>query len=595
MIKKKFILSQKTINGGVDQVYFYGKILTFARRYWWAGMIIFSLMIVDIFFSIGFAYVNEKAINFIEIQSFDSFAYLLQLTAVIGVIVIALLFLLNFLKSYVPALVSRDLSEEIFLKINTLPLVKLTPYHTGDKVARIKDDPVKAVEVIGNSAYSIVNNVLLATVAFIYLSLISWPLALLTVSVGPITLIAGRYFDKKLRSISYEIQNVEAEIKGFLQEYIQGIRTIRSYDLERTMIQKYKSLKLHYNLLFMRRTTTTQLMMITLRFTNQIVFITVFFIICLLTFNGKLDIGSTIAFFILMNRVQAPFSAISQSWGMIQESYGSSKRIYEILDMVDHQFPLELNDQLDNTLVSLKQIFFRYKEETDESSLVLNNVSLEIKNNELVAIVGRSGSGKSTLAKIISGLYIPSGGKIIAKKNGFEDSSLINHVSYVPQQPYVFSGTVYENIAISNASATREEVIDAAKQAQIHQDILKLDKGYEEFISEKGDNLSGGQLQRLTIARAFLKRSPLLVLDEATSALDPENERLIVKALESYKKEGSVVVITHRLATVENADEIIVLNEGEIFEKGKHVEMVENKGLYFELLTTLNIDKEVEV
>lgn len=209
---------------------------------------------------------------------------------------------------------------------------------------------------------------------------------------------------------------------------------------------------------------------------------------------------------------------------------------------------------------------------------------MEIKKGEKIAIVGLSGAGKTTLAKIISGLYTPKDGDIVLYSN--QDVPLTAVFSYVPQQAYVFSGTVFENIAYGNPSATKEEVIQAAKSARIHDEIMKLENGYETVIAEKGSTVSGGQRQRLTIARAFLKNAPILVMDEATSALDVQSERLIYEAMDELMADKTVIVIAHRLSTIKQMDRVIVMDQGEIVEDGSHEELMALEGRYYQLVVS---------
>lgn len=562
------------------------KMMKFYKRYWILGILIFILMGVGIFFNIGIAYVSEQSLNLIELDNQSAYNQLLRMALIIGMISLILIFIQGYITNMTWFLITRDLAFELFNKIHKFPLIKMISYHTGDLIARVRGDSAQAVGIIGRSAYDLIFNVLMAVSAFTYLSTVSWPLALLVVITGPVSLFVGRIFDKKIRKLSTKQQEKDAEVKGFLQEFLQGMTTIRAFGLGDLMSEKYGDKRLSFNKVSLERTHTNQKMRAIIGLSNRLVFLVVFFTVTLLTFRGTLEIGALIAFFILMNRIQMPFQALSSTWGELQASYGATNRVNAILDEDIPENPTTFSAQHQDKLLELKNISFTYPLREGESiNIAVKNISLTINHGDKIAIVGASGAGKTTLAKMICGLYTPDEGEIelYGGQENTQGSPLTDAISYVPQQAYLFSGTILENISFSNRSASKEEIIDSAKSAQIHEDIMQLENGYDTIVAEKGSTLSGGQRQRITIARAFLKDSPLLVLDEATSAVDVLNESRVYQAMDQLMADKTVVVIAHRLSTIKKMDRIIVLDHGMIVEEGNHEELISLQGYYYQL------------
>jgi ATP-binding cassette, subfamily B, bacterial HlyB/CyaB len=308
-----------------------------------------------------------------------------------------------------------------------------------------------------------------------------------------------------------------------------------------------------------------------------------------LVLSGELTIGQLIAFNALMGSVLAPLMGMVGLWSMLNDAAVAMERLGDVLDIEPEQKPEDLASRVAlpdlQGDIKLDGVYFRYG--GDEDAYVLQNISLEIKPGELVAIVGRSGSGKTTLAKLLVGFYPPTDGKLTVDGydiNVIDKEYFRAQVGYVMQSNLLFSGTIAENIASGDGSPDRRRIEEVAKRADAHGFISKLPLGYEQVVGERGMGLSGGQVQRLCIARALYHDPRLLVFDEATSALDTQSEGNIMANMGDILKGRTAVVIAHRLSTIMHADKIVVLYEGKVVEQGRHDELVERRGMYYELV-----------
>jgi ATP-binding cassette subfamily B protein len=302
----------------------------------------------------------------------------------------------------------------------------------------------------------------------------------------------------------------------------------------------------------------------------------------------ELTVGQLIAFNAMMGSVLAPLMGLVGLWSLLNDAAVAMERLGDVLDIEPEQKPEDVASRVAipdlQADIRMDGVYFRYGE---GDSYVLKNINLEIKPGELVAIVGRSGSGKTTLAKMLVGFYKPTDGKISV--DGYDMASVDQEyyrrqVGYVMQSNLLFSGTIAENIASGDESPDRRRIEEVAKRADAHAFISKMPKGYEQLVGERGTGLSGGQIQRLCIARALYRDPSLLVFDEATSALDTQSESNIIANMADILKGRTAVIIAHRLSTIMRADKIVVLYEGEIVEQGRHEELVERRGMYYELV-----------
>ncbi|MBV6623616.1 MAG: peptidase domain-containing ABC transporter [Rivularia sp. (in: Bacteria)] len=467
-----------------------------------------------------------------------------------------------------------------------LPLSYFESRYVGDIISRIKENQ-KIQSFLTGQTLAIVLDMLTLVV---YLSLMfsySWKMALFVLITVPPFFILALASTGILRRISREIFNAGAEESSYIIESLTGIRTVRSLAIEQTVRWRWEEL------LNNRVKKSFNAKVIGIRLNMLSSSIQTFTSTGLMWFGawqviqGELTVGQLVAFNMLVGKVLGPFQRFSQLWNQFQEIIISTERLNDVLEAEPEEDlqnkPRKCLDRL-NGHIRFDNVTFRYHAESKAN--ILENISFEIKPEQMVALVGRSGSGKTTLSKLILGLYPPTDGKVLIDNqdiNGIALQSLRSQVGVVDQDTFLFGGTIRENIAIAHPEATLDDVIQAAQLAGADEFIRLLPLGYETHIGEGGGLLSGGQRQRLAIARALLGNPRLLLFDEATSHLDTESERIIQNNLRTILKGRTSVIIAHRLSTVRNADLIMVMDKGVLVESGTHDELIALKGHYYYL------------
>jgi ATP-binding cassette subfamily B protein/subfamily B ATP-binding cassette protein MsbA len=587
-VAEKELENKSRFNESMIKVIF--RVMKYMKPYLFLAILGVALLFVNVFFNIKVVLIIKELTDAISQKDLNKISSLLKFYVPFSIFFILLMCTGNFIRGYVQNLVNRDLCSELYNKINTLPYRHIQGTHTGDLVERVNKDVDQAVGLIGGTVFSLFENIFICIGAFLYLTSISLPLSLLVLITGPITFVVGRIFDSRIRKIGKDIQDKGGEVRGVLQEFLQGMAVVRAFNMEEDFHNRFMNSREGQIHIMKKRTLLTVVMWRIVVTTNVTATLFIIYFVAMSTINGKLAIGSTLAFVFLMGRVQWPFVNISKNWGTVQQSYGAAQRVFEILAVTSEgvsskQIREELKNQ--DFALDFSQVGFTYKgsEDVKDEKVLFHNLNLQVGKGEVVALVGPSGSGKTTVARLCNGLYIPDAGDIKVF-----DKSIVNElnearalISYVPQTPYLFAGTVKENISYGREGVSDEEIVEAAKAANAHEFIEKLEKGYDSLIGERGVTLSGGQRQRLAIARAFVRKSSIIVLDEATSALDNESEYLVQQSMDRLMEHRSVLVIAHRLSTIRNANRIVVMNEGRITEEGTHEQLLELNGIYSEL------------
>lgn len=397
-----------------------------------------------------------------------------------------------------------------------------------------------------------------------------------------------------MKMIGAKTQGRIGDIATVLQEFITGIKVIKSFTLEKLLRERFENANGASFKEIMRGSRINASTTPVIEFINSCGLALIFWYGGREVVAGNLDAGQVVSFLTALVGLFTPIRDLSRMSNSISMAIGAGERVFEILDaeidIKEKEEPIILESC--SGAVDFKNVSFCYDVKRIEKGIVreqldvLKNIDFSIKPGEIIALVGPSGSGKSTFVNLIPRFFDVKGGSIEIDGKDVRDlsfSSMRKHIAMVPQDTLLFSGTIEENIRLGRLNATNEEIVEAAKLANAHSFILNQPNGYDTVLGERGVNLSGGQAQRIALARAFLKDPAILILDEATSALDSETENLIKESLNLLMKNRTTFMIAHRLSTVVNADKILVLNDCKIAEVGKHQELLDKHGLYAQL------------
>ncbi|WP_338543656.1 ABC transporter ATP-binding protein [Paenibacillus tundrae] len=587
-------------------------IMKYAKPYKIAFIFSVLLLSADIVYDVGYAWVQQLFIDAAGRRDLDTLLFLTGASLAAGIGIILFFMLQFYLRNSVQSWMQRDFSTDVFRQIASLPYSSLIRFHSGDLVSRTTRDVQQSNGMVANIVYELTYNVALFAVAFAYLATMNWKLALLVVLSAPIVFAVGRWFDRKLRTYGNRLQQKDAEIRGFLQEMLQGLHIVRIFQMESSLLAKYEEKRQEQNRLhvsnMLQRTSMNQ----TVYLTNQLVMILCVYFTAYTAIQGALTAGQVLAFLVLISRVQNPLLSVINTWGNLQQGLGAAERIFALFKPSEERRQegpgqpeqkdtheteeavnvlqqgtvraVEVEKESGKPLVVLKEATVSLELNEEEKNVLLDGVNLTVNRGEFVAIVGPSGAGKSTLLRLCSGLISPTtGGAMILDNqlNAHPDvTEKLRKLSYVPQTPYLFTGTLKENIQLGLEEASEEDIIWAAQAAGAHSFIKKLDGGYDALVGERGETLSGGQRQRITLARALIRRPKLLLLDEATSALDTLTEAQVLKSILQAMPDITVIAVTHRASAVQYASRVIAMKQGQIVEDGTHAELLQLDGVY---------------
>jgi len=487
--------------------------------------------------------------------------------------------------------VVHDLRSTLHEKVISLPLGFFTEKRRGDITSRMTTDLVEIEWSIMSSLEMIFRDPLQIIIYLITLMVISPTLTLFVIILFPITGFLIAKVGKSLKKSSEKSQEKMGDILSVLDENIGGLRVVKLFNAEKDVHQKFDRESKKYQSLMTSLLRKKDLSSPMSEFLSTIVMVVVMW------FGGKLVLGGSshlspeafIGYILIFSQIIPPAKSFTTAYYRLQKGSAAAARVYELMDtkntIIDSENP-KLVSKI-NTSVELKNVNFRY-----ENIDVLSNISFTIEKGKTIALVGKSGSGKSTIADLCARFYDINEGEVCVDGVNIKSiklSDLRHLMGVVSQESILFNDSIYNNIKMGNPSASKEEIIEASKIANAYDFIMQTENEFETNIGEKGDKLSGGQKQRISIARAILKNPDLLILDEATSSLDTESEKLVQDALKRLMKERTTLVIAHRLSTIKDADEIIVLSEGEIVERGNHTDLVEKNGVYKTLINLQNI------
>ena len=478
----------------------------------------------------------------------------------------------------------RDIRNALYRKITSLPLGFFSEERKGDIIARMSGDVQEVESSIMSSLDMLFKNPILIIFYFTTLLIVSWQLTLFTLVFVPLMGWVMGFVGRKLKQRSLKAQSLWSDTMSQVEETLGGLRIIKAFCAEEKMNQRFNRINSEYRDNVRRVNTRQQMAHPMSEFLGTVMIVIVMWFGGMLVLNGKGLSGPTFIYYmIILYSIINPLKDFSKAGYNIPKGLASMERIDKILkaenNIKERQDPVHVSDFKHK--IEFRDVSFRYGEKW-----VLRHIDLTIEKGKTLAIVGQSGGGKSTLVDLIPRYYDVQEGEVLIDGVNVKDMAihdLRQLIGNVNQEAILFNDSFRNNISFGVAEATQEQIEAAARIANAHDFIMESEHGYDTNIGDRGSRLSGGQRQRISIARAVLKNPPILILDEATSALDTESERLVQQALEHLMKTRTTVAIAHRLSTIKNADEICVIHEGRIVERGTHDELIALNGYYKKL------------
>jgi ATP-binding cassette subfamily B protein len=490
-------------------------------------------------------------------------------------------------------LIEFDLKNEIYQQYQKLSLNFYKKNRTGDLMNRISEDVTKVRMYVGPTVMYTTNMVVLFVVCFAEMVKIDLKLTLYTLLPFPLLSISVFFLSKIIHERSTVVQQNLSKLTTFTQELFSGIDVVKSYGIEPSMTKDFdeisddnKDKNIHLekaNALFYPS------IVLLIGISNLIVV----YVGGLQYINGEIKAGTILQFLLYVNYLTWPVAIVGWVTSMIQQADASQARINEFLDQVP-----EITNKNESSTeifgkVTFKDVTFTYD---DTNITALKNINFTVNSGETIAILGKTGSGKSTIIELLSRLYDTKNGVILLDDIPIKEANLYdvrNQIGFVPQDPFLFSDTIENNIKFGKEDATEQEIIEAAKNAVVHDNIIEFTNGYKTILGERGVTLSGGQKQRVSIARAIIKNPKILIFDDCLSAVDTETEEKILSNLERVSKNKTTFIISHRVSSAKNADKIIVLDAGEIIQQGTHNQLITLDGYYKELYEQQLLEKEI--
>jgi ATP-binding cassette subfamily B multidrug efflux pump len=519
---------------------------------------------------------------------------LMNVLLIIGVSILAgfFTFLMRQTIIVTSRLIEFDLKNEIYQQYQRLSLNFYKKNRTGDLMNRISEDVSKVRMYVGPAVMYSMNIIVLLAVGFTQMINIDVKLTMYTLLPFPILSILIFTLSKVIHKRSRIVQEYLSKLTTFNQEFFSGISVVKSYGIEDSIIKdfdqiadKSKEKNIHLqeaNALFF------PLMILLIGISNIIVI----YVGGQQYINDEIQIGTIIEFMLYVNILTWPVAVVGWVTSMVQQAEACQARINEFLQQV----PEILNHNNSPTLlqgkVTFKNVTFTYD---DTNITALKNISFTAKAGETVAILGKTGAGKSTIIELIARLYDTKQGAIFLDDTPIENSNLNdvrNQIGFVPQDPFLFSESIGNNIKFGKEDASKEEIIQAAKDAVVHQNIIDFPNGYQTILGERGVTLSGGQKQRVSIARSIIKNPKILIFDDCLSAVDTETEEQILTNLKKVSRDKTTFIISHRVSSAKNADKIIVLDTGKIIQQGTHNQLIAKEGYYKSLYEQQLLEKE---
>jgi ATP-binding cassette subfamily B multidrug efflux pump len=572
-------------------------------KYKWRILIGLLITIASKLLSLKIPQIIRDSLNFVEDYHNDLITdvavvkhqLLMNVLIIIGIALLGgvLTFIMRQTIIVTSRLIEFDLKNEIYQQYQKLSLNFYKKNRTGDLMNRISEDVSKVRMYVGPAVMYSMNMIVLFTVGFSQMAQVDLKLTLYTLIPFPLLSISIFVLSKVIHKRSTVVQEYLSKLTTFNQEFFSGINVVKSYGIEASIIKDFdaisdaskdKNIHLHKaNALFF------PLMLLLIGISNLLVI----YVGGNKYINGEIQIGVVVEFMLYVNILTWPVAVVGWVTSMVQQAEASQARINEFLKQVPE---IQNNNSLSTEIkgkVTFKEVTFTYD---DTNITALKNINFTVNSGETLAILGKTGSGKSTIIELITRLYDTKEGAVLLDDKPIKDANLNDvrsQIGFVPQDPFLFSDTIGNNIKFGKEDASEEEIIEAAKNAVVHENIIEFTNGYKTILGERGVTLSGGQKQRVSIARAIIKNPKILIFDDCLSAVDTETEEKILSNLEKVSKNKTTFIISHRVSSAKNADKIIILDDGKITQEGTHNQLITQEGYYKELYDQQLLEKEM--
>lgn len=569
------------------------RLLTYLRPYWKLQALTFLVMIVltaltlalpaAIQYMIDTLIPNlvstfEAGVDYSPVLLFGGFLLLVYLLDVLFG------WLRDYLSAYTGAEIIKDLRLELFSHLQRLSLRFHGGHQTGEMMSRLLSDVGRLQDLLTVTLLMVCTNILMLGGILAYLLHTNWMLTIVAIIPVPLTIFTTHKLGNRLNRLIANVQQRMADLSARIQEALLGIKTIKAYGQEERGDRQIDGVLRELNPVLVKASVTSSLGVNLAQFINMTGPIVVLAWGVFLVATGRMLLGQLIAFYILLTYLYSPVRGLAETHIQVKSAMASATRVFEYLDVppeiVEIATPITLASVRGE--IRLSDVTFDYK----TNGFSIDNLSLAINPKEKIGLVGPSGSGKTTIINLVMRFFDPCSGVISLDGVDLKElavRSLRSQIALVEQDPLIFHMTVHDNIAFGYPEATEEQVIAAARAANIHDFVMSLPNGYQTEIGERGVTISGGERQRLCLARAIVMNPAVLILDEATSALDSNSEQLIQESLRTILADKTAIIIAHRLATIQHVDRIITLDKGRIVDQGTHGELIGRCPLYREL------------
>ncbi len=562
------------------------RLLRYAKPYWKSLLLTLVIMLVAVGLALLEPWIIGKTVDIIAGESID---YRVLMTYLI---VFALAIAFSALFTYIQTMLLQktgqtiiyNIRREIFTHLERQDIDYFNKVPTGKLVTRVTNDTNTLNEMYTSVIVTVFRNLFMLVGILGAMFILNTRLTLMVLIVVPFIIFFSFMFRIFSRKAYRTVRTNMSRLNGFLAEHLSGMKIVQIFNKEDEKFNRFNEQNTRLKKSFMRELLVFAVYRPTMYLLFMAATIIIFYYGGLSVLEGVITIGTLIAFYNYLGRFFEPIQQLAEQFNIVQSAFASSERIFAILDshptVLDDPDAVELEDIKGE--IEFKNVWFRYIED----EWVLRDVSFKVNAKESVAFVGATGAGKTTILGLLTRNYDIQKGQILLDGIDIKNikmSSLRSFIGQMLQDVFMFSGTVSSNIKLREETITDEEVIDACKYVNAHRFIEKLPNGYEERVRERGNNFSAGQRQLISFARTLVHKPRIMILDEATSNIDTETEQLIQESLKKMMNIGTMLIVAHRLSTIQHVDQIIVLQLGEILEKGSHQELLQKKGHYYDL------------